>query len=230
MKRIKDEKEAMKKKIMEKGQLENIDEEVISADGTKKRVKKKKKREGLDAWEGGGDKNKNKEDDKDAKKAKKLKKKEKDESKKYYEIREKDGNIIKVIRKVKKIKYNVGDKDEKVVQELPSIKSSSPEKKKRVILRGGFNINVADYENGDLGSAQNNFGLGDHLMLQYNKYTQKQESIKLSDHAHLSLDSQVTSPHLNRFIDAHNRLQYEFVQDSLIVNDDISNVGVGSYH
>lgn len=150
MKRIKEEKEALRKKMMEKGQLENIDEEVVSADGTKKR-RKKKKREGLDAWEGAGDKNKNKDDDKD-KKAKKEKKK-KDESKKYYEIREKDGNIIKVIRKVKKIKYNVGDKDEKAIQELPTIKSSSPEKKKRVILRGGFNINVAEYESEDLRNA-----------------------------------------------------------------------------
>ena len=152
MKRIKEEKEAMKKKLMEKGQLENIDEEVISADGTKKRRKKKKNREGLlDAWE--GDKNKNKDDDKDAaKKAKKEKKKKGDESKKYYEIREKDGNIIKVIRKVKKIKYNVKD-DDKAIQELPTIKSSSPDKKKRVILRGGFNINVAEYESEDLRTA-----------------------------------------------------------------------------
>lgn len=148
MKRIKEEKEAMKKKMMEKGQLENIDEEVLSADGTKKR-RKKKKREALDAWEGGGDK-KHK-DDEAAKKAKKEKKK-KDESKKYYEIREKDGNIIKVIRKVKKIKYNV-DKDEKnAMQELPNIKSS-PEKKKRVILRGGFNIHNGEYESEDIKTA-----------------------------------------------------------------------------
>jgi hypothetical protein len=110
----------------------------------------------------------------------------KKKAKKLVEIKDKDGSVLRSIKKVKKVKQDAGGYGEtEAVGELPEI--ASPERRRKGARNPGRShskamlMSIEGDESGQVyrdlrhskEDPRSNFGLGDSLMIQYNKYAQK---------------------------------------------------------